>query len=167
MKTLKAFTNPNDVKFLNVITVRGNEWNRFTAFLPYKRDFDRGRYQVNGSCMLDQFDQELMYAIEEVYPDSTFHSETLLFEGQEEERIKALKGGVDLDFQVTLFPIFPNIEDYLKNPKKEYIAVTKDFKLLVHLGPTSERLGLISPYVVCNLEPEIINEKKDTIHSVK
>lgn len=153
------------IKFYNVITIVGEDWNRFTANLPYFRTFSRERY-INSRVQPDEIDNAILEKIQETYPKSYWRSELLLFENQLDDRLRIIEGfGTRLNFRIELIPNLPDPETYMKQ-MGEYYGYFYDFNLRVLLPKGDERMSHISPFVLCQLDREIIERHKDTIQPV-
>lgn len=160
----------NEVKILRIIRINGPEWNRFTAYLPYLRAFDRDRFdREKGYDKGDSLDTELLSSIQQMHPGATLYRNSLiLFTGQLEDELKRIQGGVDKSANIRFTPqvVYNSSDDIYKLAGKTFPVREIVLRMRVLLSHDDERLSSIYSDFICPLPHELLVKLWSTIQAV-
>lgn len=156
-----------EYRILKVIRVEGSDWNPFTAYLPYTRAFDPAKYDRDkGYDKGDELDAALLSVVQELYPRSILrYNQTILFKGELERGLNAIRGGVTKPVAVTFLPLIP-YDELRYYAGKSLPSGQLDLTLRIHLGPKNERLEYIYSDFICYLPPGQLEKFLPTIRAV-
>ena len=156
-----------EISVLKVIRVIGTDW---IGYLPYLRDFKPSNHfplrpEDYDEQKGDYLDKELLSAVCQFYPNSNFYyTDTILFEGQLQNRLKGLEGASRIQISIHLIPhVSFDVVGMVANSNfklKEYIPV---FNLRLNLHPESEKIKHINNYLSCSLDFDSLNDLVKTL----
>ena len=119
METLIQFLDIDKFKVLRVVRVDGPDWNPFTGYVHYKRQFTK---EYN-SKTFDLLDNLIFDGIKQMYKNSVrYIDKDILFKGEYEDYLKIIKGGKSTKLTLRLTPQIPHdrIWDLVDKELKEY-----------------------------------------------
>lgn len=155
MSHIETVDRVEDVRILRILRIAGPDWNRFTAYLPYTRSFERERFDNNtGYDRGDVLDETLLAVIKQAYPRTDlYRNKLLLFKGDLENELQAIRGGVDKPSTIRLHPLF-SYTDIRELLGRTFPVRETELTLRVHLAPGHEKLEHIYSDFICSLHPD-------------
>lgn len=158
------------VKVLKIIRIHGPDWNRFTAYLPYLRTFDRDKFdREKGYDKGDTLDTELLFVVQQMHQGATLHRNSLiLFTGQLEDELRRIRGGVDKPANVRFTPqvAYSNSDDIYKLAGKSFPIREIELRMRVLLSSDNERLSSVYSDFICPLPSEQLINLWEAVQAV-
>lgn len=162
MKTLEVLP-AQDVKVLKVIQIEGPDWNRFSGYVAYTREFNP---KVYDNIAGDILDERILSTICHYYPNSSLkYNIEIFFKGQLEDNLRMLEGGTRKKITIQLTPDIPyELMSSLVN--QTFHAYPLEFEMKLLFGAKSEKLEHINEFYLCSIPYEILDEKAKTIKPI-
>ena len=163
MKRLKALSI-DEMRVLKIIRVVGPDWNYFTGYLPYLRTL-RKEYDINNG---DYLDEHFIKTVKAAYPSSSLvESALLLFEGELEDRLNAIRGACTKDYSINFFPyINCPYEKLYELQSRIFTNYPTKFSLRLHIENNSDKIKHIHEYELCYIDYTKIDDIIKTIFPI-
>ena len=151
------------MKVLKILRIVGPDWNWFTGYLPYLRTLSPTYDYKSG----DLLDENLIEAIRKTYPASSLvENRLILFEGELEERLNAIRLGSQKKFTINFFPYIDYPYERMNElVGKEFKAYLFDFSLRLNISDQNEKYKYIYNSDLCYIDFREIDELVKTIQT--
>jgi len=157
------FLPVEEFKVLKVIKVVGNEWNKFSGYLPYIRKFDSINYD---SKIGDETDEKILTILRNSFPNSNLWiNEEILFKGQLDNLLKSIEGGSRKLITIQFAPLI-SFNEAPGLAGQTFHAYPFGFDLRLQMGEDKEKMDLINDYFICNVPYKKIDEIIKTIKPI-
>lgn len=153
----------NEFSVLKVLQIEGPEWNWFTGYLPYLRNYNPNVYDSQKGDFLDE---KILETVKETLPKSFLrYNEEILFKGQLENRLRTLEGGSRKNITIQFFPLIP-FEQAPTMQGRLFTAYPINFDIRLLFREGSEKKHNILDFFLCNLSFDKIDEIIKTIKPI-
>ena len=150
-------------KILKAIRVVGNEWNKFTGYIPYLRTFNPKNYDFEKG---DELDEKIISIFKSNFSKvDLWINEQIVFEDQLETMLRTIEGGSKKNMTFQFSPLLP-YHEASKFVGKTFNAYPIQFKMRLLTGQENKRINQINDYFICQLNYKKLDEFVETIKSV-
>lgn len=153
-KTIK-FLKEDEFKHLRVVRCRGKEYNRYSLFMFYLRDF---KYEN-----IDELDQAILESLNQTQEAVLELNQKILFEGQLDEVLSRYELEEKIDITIQLSPIVTNELIREVELGREVFSYLKYFKANFRKGHDFMHL---SNNFLGYLDIETLNQLQDTMKAL-
>lgn len=149
LKTINIeFVGSDQVYAHKMIKVNGEEWNKFSGHIYYKR-----KISETYNSKADKLDEEILRAIKVIYPDARIvFDSVIIFKEQVRNMIFAHKGGTHIHYNILFVPKI-DLDHAIANENKIYKARLLSLVFYLNLGPQSDKIENILKDVSLTISP--------------
>lgn len=153
-----------EIKIFKVIRIVGPEWNQFIGYLPYTRTISKSYDHKNG----DLVDESLITTIKKAYSNSSLvENRLILFDGELEDRLKAIRGVSQKKITINFFPYinYP-YERICELMDRNFTSYLFDFTLRLDISEKSDKFNYIYDFDLCYIDYDKIDHLMETIQPI-